>query len=214
MGAAVELGENLLVLAGPKGAGKTTLLTDALSAKAPLFGQAVDHCFQATQLPGAGKEFRMPTAHVIERKTWACNSHLADLARLTPPLSHLVVHLDITDFCRFNVRPFESILDPGENCVAMEHNPDAAILARYGAVHLATLQTPHEKCAAWYNARAVAWGKPPSANDERLYSSSAEGEAAFAAVYDAWRLFAGKLRNVAAHSRIDYDGETVSVTPL
>jgi hypothetical protein len=79
---------------------------DVSEATAPLFGSAVDHCFQSTQLPGAGKEFRMPTSEVIERRTWACNTHLATLAQRAAVLTHLVVHLDIMDFCRFNARPF------------------------------------------------------------------------------------------------------------
>lgn len=202
------------MLAGPKGAGKTTLLTDALSARAPLLGPNVDHCFQATRLPGAGKEFRMPTAEIVKRKTWACNTHLEDLARRARPLSNLVVHLDIMDFCRFNARTFESILSAEENHMQMQRNPCAAIFARYRHAHLATLHTPYERCVDWYKTRAVQWQKPLSPNDERLYSGSAEGIAAFSAVCEAWRRFAAGLANVAAHARIAYDGETVSVGPV
>jgi hypothetical protein len=214
MGAGFAHGESLLVLAGPKGAGKTTLLTDALSSKAPLFGASVDDCFQATRLPGAGKEFRMPAAEIVERRTWACNAHLAHLAQRTPPLTHLVVHLDIMDFCRFNARPFESLLDPGENYAEMLRNPAAAIFACYRQAHLATLSTPYERCADWYKARAIAWEKPLSPNDERLYSGAAQGRAAFAAVGEAWLMFAASLANVAAHWRIAYDSQTVSIAPL
>ncbi len=213
MDTAAALGENLLVLAGPKGAGKTTLLSNALSAKAPLFGGSVDAYFQATQLPGAGKEFRMHTAEVVERKTWACNTHLADLARRIPPLAHLVVHLDIMDFCNFNARAFERILHVDENLAEMRRDPRAAIFARYRLVHLATLDTPYELCAAWYKARAVEWRKPLSLNDERLYSGDAEGVAAFDAVSAAWLAFTASLPNVAARWRIAYDGQTVSVGP-
>lgn len=213
MNARAEKGDNLLVLAGPKGAGKTTLLSDALTTKTALFGSAVNACFQATQCPNTDMEFRLPLAEVIQRKTWACNTHLAELARRTPPLANLVAHLDIMDFCRFNARPFESILDAGENLTEMQRNPCAAIFAAYRSTHLATLNTPYDRCAPWYNARAVTWRKAPSANDERLYADSDEGRAAFAAVSEAWLLFAASLGNVAAHWRIDYDGETVSVAP-
>lgn len=213
MHAATRLGENILVLAGPKGAGKTTLLTNALGVKAPLFGVSVDADFQATRPPGAGKEFRLPTEEVIERRTWACNTHLADLAERSPPLAHLVVHLDIMDFCRFNARTFESILDVGANHLEMRRNPGAAIFSCYRAAHVATLNTPYDRCANWYKSRAIAWGKPPSVNDERLYCGSAEGLAAFSAVCDAWLLFAAELGSLAAHWRIAYDGETVGVTP-
>ena len=214
MGAGFARGESLLVLAGAKGAGKTTILTDALSSKAPLFGASVDDCFQATRLPGASKEFRMPAAEIVERRTWACNAHLAHLAQRTPPLTHLVVHLDIMDFCRFNARPFESLLDPGENYAEMLRNPAAAIFACYRQAHLATLSTPYERCAEWYKTRAIAWEKPLSANDQRLYSGADEGRTAFDAVREAWLMFTASLANVASHWRIAYDSQTVSVSPL
>lgn len=210
----VQFGRDLLVLAGPKSAGKTTLLANALHAAEPMFGPKVDACFQATLPPRAEKEFRLPTAEVIRRKTWACNTHLPTLAQRAAPLSSLVVHLDITDFCGFNARPFESTLDVAANLEAMQCNLCAAIFGRYQYVHLATLATPYECCARWYKARAMRWRKTPSANDERLYSGEEEGRAAFAAVAEAWRLFAAMLDNVAAHSRIAYDGETVRVEPL
>ncbi len=206
-------GEILMVLAGPKGAGKTTLLTNALSTRAPLFGASADACFQATELPRAQKEFRLPTDEVLKRKTWACNTHLPTLAQRPAPTPSLVVHLDITDLCGFNARPFENIADATANLQAMQRNPGAAIFARYRAVHLATLTTPYECCAHWYKTRAIQWRKPPSANDNRLYSGGDEGRAAFSAVTEAWLSFAAALENVAAHSRIAYDGQTVRVEP-
>jgi hypothetical protein len=212
MDAAAASGETLLVLAGPKGAGKTTLLTNALSAKAPLFGPAADAVFQATQLPGAGKEFRMPTEQVLERRTWASDPHLVDIANRASPLPHLVVHLDLMDFCRFSARPFESILNAEANLMAMQRNPGAVVFERYRAAHLATLGTSYELCAVWYKSRAVEWGKSLSANDERLYSGTAEGRAAFSAIHEAWLRFAAALRNVAAHWHVGYDGETVTVS--
>lgn len=211
MGGGLDLGESLLLLAGPKGAGKTSILTDALSTKTPLFGEGVDDCFQATRLPGAAMEFRMPASEIVQRKTWACNTHLVHLARRRPPLRHLVVHLDLMDFCRFNARSFESILDPEQNLAEMRQNPCAAIFVRYRRSHLATLLTPYERCAEWYKARAITWKKPLSPNDERLYSGSAEGRAAFAAVQEAWRRFVAALANVVAHRRIEYDGKAVTV---
>jgi hypothetical protein len=208
-----SLGENLLVLAGPKGAGKSTLLTNALRDKAPLFGPEVDTEFQATLPPGVGKEFRLRTSEVIGRRTWASNPHLTGLAALEHPLVSLVAHVDIMDFCQFTARDYSSLLNRDENLSCMMRGAQAAIFPRYRRVHVATLDTPYQRCAVWFNERAVRWGKPPSPNDVRLYSGSAEGVAVFDAVRAAWLAFVGALPNLATHRRIAYDGETVVVAP-
>jgi hypothetical protein len=206
------LGETLIVLAGPKGAGKSTLLTNALRDKAPLFGPDVDAEFQTTLPPGVGREFRLRTSEVIGRRTWASNTHLADLAALEHPLEGLVAHVDIMDFCQFRTRDYSTLLNADENLSCMICGPQAAIFPRYRRVHVATLNTPYPRCAAWFNERTVRWNKPPSPNDVRLYSGSAEGVAVFDAVRAAWLAFVAALPNLATHRRIAYDGETVQVT--
>ncbi len=204
-------GELLLVLAGPMGAGKTTLLTNARLDKAALFGPDADAVFQATALPRVEKEFRLPLAEVLSRKTWASDPHLRELAELSSPPDNLVVHLDLNDFCRFAVRPFAEVLITDENLRHMQENPNARIFERYRRVYVATLETPHAQCAAWYGERAQRWGKALRENDKLLYGVSEQGEAALASIRAAWLGFVGGLTNVVMHWRINYDGRTVDV---
>lgn len=167
----------IFVVAGPRSCGKTTFIERC--------GQAAAHRFLPSVLSGITSA-RGPI-------------HFMDLANLASPIStDLLVHVDL-------VTPFAELLTHSEQELqerlqpsAFAEYPGASLFRECPELKVLTLRAPRILTLRRWLRRCAAQGRVTVPTVMTQLYSDASGEAAYAALFDAWDRYVAALPNAEA----------------